>query len=303
MSGIPAHMRDHVDAQERAAAHAEKQAFLFFALPLLVVCLFSLVVGLLGGNDSYISFMAAYPLLAAFFLFSRRSSLTRGGNLVVLEMQGWRKACETYRADLYEDMHDLCKKAGLAPVALYVQQTKELNAGAVGTKKDEYAIMVTSALLEELSRDEVRAVLAHEISHLVNEDNQRITRIAATMDTLGAIMAVHVMFILLQVMVGVSAGMNWFALMVMVVTLYGLVCARRKTIYALFAAMRSREYLADAGGASLIGHKAMAAGLGALLKHEGTLPESLGIMKKWRTHPDPQKRLCALLTGSPDHTE
>ncbi|MGE0408195.1 MAG: M48 family metallopeptidase [Amphiplicatus sp.] len=72
--------------------------------------------------------------------------------------------------ELYNLLENLCISRGLAMPKLNVIETDALNAFASGISAKNYAVTVTRGLLDRLDRDELEAVLAHELTHIINRD-------------------------------------------------------------------------------------------------------------------------------------
>jgi heat shock protein HtpX len=71
---------------------------------------------------------------------------------------------------LYDLIENLCISRGLPVPSLYIVETDAMNAYASGIDQKSYAITVTRGLLNGLNRDELEAVLAHELTHIMNRD-------------------------------------------------------------------------------------------------------------------------------------
>ncbi len=74
--------------------------------------------------------------------------------------------------ELYNLLENLCISRGLTMPRLYVIDTAVMNAYASGIDDKSYAITVTSGLLQTLDRDELEAVLAHELTHIIDRDTR-----------------------------------------------------------------------------------------------------------------------------------
>jgi len=72
--------------------------------------------------------------------------------------------------EYYAIVRDLSERAGIAMPRLYVTPDVQPNAFATGRNPDHSAVAVTAGLLAILDRDELRGVLAHELSHITNRD-------------------------------------------------------------------------------------------------------------------------------------
>src|SRR6202034_365962 len=74
--------------------------------------------------------------------------------------------------ELYNLVENLCISRGLKVPRLYIVETDAMNAYASGIDERSYAITVTSGLLAVLNRDELEAVLAHELTHIMERDTR-----------------------------------------------------------------------------------------------------------------------------------
>lgn len=72
--------------------------------------------------------------------------------------------------ELYNLLENLCISRGLKTPNLYIIDTAAMNAYASGIDDKSYAITVTSGLLQRLNRDELEAVLGHELTHIIDRD-------------------------------------------------------------------------------------------------------------------------------------
>lgn len=144
---------------------------------------------------------------------------------------------------LYKILEPLCISRGLAVPKLYVIETDAMNAYASGIDQRSYAITVTSGLLDTLNDAELEAVLAHELSHVLNRDTRLLI---VTILFVGIIS-----FIAQLCWRGMSArNSESGGAMALVVALVGAV-AYVLALILRFAISRRREYLADAGSVEL----------------------------------------------------
>jgi heat shock protein HtpX len=85
---------------------------------------------------------------------------------------GAQPVSRTDQPDLYNLLENLCISRGLQMPKLYTIDTDVMNAYASGIDQKSYAITVTSGLLQALDRDELEAVLAHELTHIIDRDTR-----------------------------------------------------------------------------------------------------------------------------------
>jgi len=159
-----------------------------------------------------------------------------------------REASEADAPELYSMVKDLALRAGLPMPRLYVIPGNAPNAFATGRNEHHAAVAVTEGILGLLNRDELEGVLSHELTHIKNHDIL-ISSIAATVA--GAIMMLAGMARWAAIF-GVGRdddeeGGGIVGLIVMAV-----LAPIAATIIQM-AISRSREYLADEGGARISG--------------------------------------------------
>jgi heat shock protein HtpX len=157
-------------------------------------------------------------------------------------------------ARLVEMVNELAKRAAIPAPWLFEVQDKQPNAFAIGRDPAHAAIVITTALARRLNEDELRAVLGHEISHIVNRDTLSAT-IGATL--LSAIAALA----LLLGVVGLAARRNGGGALIVLAIL-----APVAGLVLHLAMSRSQEYRADHEGARLCGAEHL---ISALIKLDG----------------------------------
>lgn len=169
----------------------------------------------------------------------------------------------------------------------------EMNAFATGAFKNSALVAVSTGLLEKMSRDEVEAVLAHEMSHVNNGD-------MITMTLLQGLANTFVIFVSRLVASAFKNGLARFA--VRIGLQIGLMFLASLVIFWF---SRRREYAADAGAAALVGAPKMIAALKRLqapVAEEDELPEDLVVFgisggnkdSFMSTHPSLENRILAL---------
>jgi heat shock protein HtpX len=148
----------------------------------------------------------------------------------------------------YAIVRELTEKAGLPMPKLYVSPEPQPNAFATGRNPHHAAVAVTQGILQVLDWDELRGVLAHEISHVGNRD--------ILISSVAAAIALMITFVARMAMWGAifggggrddDNGGNIFGLIAM------MILAPIAAAILQMALSRSREYEADRSGARLIG--------------------------------------------------
>lgn len=221
---------------------------------------------------------------------------------------------------LYTLLENLCISRGLTVPRLSIIETDALNAYASGLSESQYAITVTRGLMNTMTRDELEAVLAHELTHIRNKDVQMMVTaiiIAGFISFFG-----ELVFRWLQFAPYRSSGSssrnnekgNSGAAIAFLVALALVVVAWVLSIVIRFALSRSREYLADAGAVELT--KNPDAMISALMKISGNsdlkaAPSSVmemcvdnprhGFASLLATHPPIEKRIEALVRHAGGH--
>jgi heat shock protein HtpX len=214
-----------------------KTAFLLTVLTLFLVW----IGNLLGGQQGMI---LAFILALAMNFFSYWYS-----DKIVLRMYRAREVSEADFPQLYGVVRQLSEEARLPVPKVYIIPEQAPNAFATGRNPEHAVIAVTEGLLQTMSDEEATGVLAHEMAHIKNRDIL-IGTIAATMA--GAIMILASMARWSAFFGGASGdddegGLGFLGVMVM------SILAPLAAMMIQMAVSRSREYQADATGASLAG--------------------------------------------------
>jgi len=190
---------------------------------------------------------------------------------------------------------------GMPEVALY---DGEPNAFATGAFRNSALVAVSTGLLHSMSRDEVEAVIGHEISHVANGDMVTMTLIQGVMNTFVVFLSRVIGYFVDKVVLRnerEGAGMGYYITTIVLDIVLGVLAA---VVVAWFS--RHREYRADAGAAALMGRKQpminALARLGGL--DPGQLPQSVatmgisgrpsGLMALFSSHPPIEDRIRAL---------
>lgn len=219
----------------------------YFKTTLLLVALTLLLLwvgGMVGGRDGVVfAFVIAMGMNFFSYWFSDK---------IVLMMYKAKEVTEQESSDYYRIVKELTARAGLPMPKMYIIPTNAMNAFATGRNPRHAAVAVTEGMLGSLSREELKGVLGHELSHVKNRDIL-ISAIVATVA--GAIMMLANMARYAAIFGGYGGGRNeeenrggGFAM------LFLAVLAPIAALLIQMAISRSREYAADKGGAQIAGN-------------------------------------------------
>src|SRR5215468_3544146 len=159
-----------------------KTVLLMVSLTVLLV----LVGGAIGGRQGTIfAFVFSLLLNAVNYWFSDK---------IVLRMYGAREVTEAEAPLLYSVTHELAVRGNTPMPRVYIIPSDAPNAFATGRNPQHAAVAATEGILKLLNRDELTAVMAHELSHVHNRDILISTMAAAIAGTITMIANVFFMF-------------------------------------------------------------------------------------------------------------
>jgi heat shock protein HtpX len=274
--------------------------FKTFFLMLVLTVLFVLVGSAVGGRNGAIYAFVFAGLMNFFsYWFSDK---------IVLRMYGAHEVTQSEAPELYGIVAELTSKASLPMPKVYIMENDTPNAFATGRNPEHAAVAVTSGIMRILSKDELMGVIGHELSHVKHRDIL-VSTIAATMAGAIAMIARIAQF---GALFGGGrssddeggGGGNFLSVLIF-------------SIMASFAAMliqlaisRSREYLADEGGAHLAHPLSLARALGKLDTAARKIPMEAnpstahmfivnplrggGVLSLFSTHPPIEQRIARL---------
>ena len=232
----------------------------------------------------------------------------------VLAATGARPANPQVRAEklLMDRVEEMAIASGLPKPRVFVQDSKDINAFATGTKPENAVVCVTQGALDQLDQEELQGVLGHELSHVLNRD------ILLSTITLGVVGTI-------ALLAEIALRALWWGggrrggggrdrgggnAILLVIALIAVVLAPLFSRLVYLAMSRRREYLADASGVQLTRNPVGLAS--ALRKIAGDLPDdpkgsktaaALYIVNPWAhieldsvfsTHPPLKERVARL---------
>ncbi|MBP5590691.1 M48 family metallopeptidase [bacterium] len=174
---------------------------------------------------------------------------------------------------LYNIVEEMKIAAGLAVMPeIYIVQSSGLNAFATGIRPEKTAICVTSGLVENLTRDELQGVIAHEMSHILNRDVLFMTFAGVMLGTITMLSNVMLRGTVLansnnrrsRKKGGFSGG---HPIVILIILIFAIVAPILARIF-YFTISKKREYLADASAARLTRYPiGLASALQKIAKH------------------------------------
>ena len=170
---------------------------------------------------------------------------------IIHRATGAKPVTRDQQPKLYDLIENLCISRGLAVPRLYLVDTEAMNAYASGIDAKSYAITVTSGLLNQLTPDELEAVLAHELTHIMERDCRLLI---VTVVIVGMISFLTQMLWRSLRLVSFARIRGKGAIAVLVLMFIAAVAFAIGYMLALilrFAISRRREFQADAGSVDL----------------------------------------------------
>lgn len=192
---------------------------------------------------------------------------------VVMSMNGARQVTEAEAPDLYHVVEDMAMVAQVPMPRVYIVEDSSPNAFATGSKPENAAVAATTGLLNLMNREELEAVIGHEVSHIRNYDI-RISTIAVALAS-----AVTMLSSLAGRMMWFGGGSrrrdsrdndNGLGILMLILSLIAIILAPLAATLVQLAISRQREFLADASSVELTRNPQGM--INALLKLENSEP-------------------------------
>jgi heat shock protein HtpX len=290
-----------------------KRVVLFLATNLAVIVLLSVVINLFGLNQwlaaegidytGLLVFSAVVGFAGSFIslLMSKTAAKWSTGAHVIDGSEG---STEYW---LVQTVKRLADKAGIGMPEVAVYEGAP-NAFATGAFRNSSLVAVSTGLLQSMSKEEVEAVLGHEIGHVANGDMVTLTLIQGVVNTFVVFLARVVGFFVDKAIFRTERGVGpgFYVTVLVCEIVFGILAS---IIVAWFS--RQREFRADAASADLLGTPRpmmhALARLGGL--EPGALPPAIqtagitnkpsGIMALFSTHPPVEERIAALQARAP----
>jgi heat shock protein HtpX len=287
---------------------------LFLATNLAILLVANITLSLLGFN----SFMAANGIdlnLQALLVFCAVFGIS--GSLISLFLSKWmaKRAMRVHVIEtpaneperwLVNEVKALAEKTGIGMPEVGIFTSEPANAFATGWNRNDALVAVSTGLLSRFKKDEVRAVLAHEIGHVANGDMVTLSLIQGVVNTFVLFFSRIIGHTVDRVIFKNERGhgVGYYMTTLFAELILGVLASM---IVMWFS--RWREFRADAAGASLAGTPTMIAALARLKAEQGQpsqMPDTLaafgirdgglkqGLMKLFMSHPPLETRIEAL---------
>ena len=289
-----------------------KRIFLFVATNIAVLLVLSVSMRLLG-LEGYLYQQGVNLNYNALLLFAAVFGF--GGSLISLAMSKWtakrftgarvieqpQDATETW---LLDTVRHHAQRAGIAMPEVAVYDAPDMNAFATGARRNNALVAVSTGLLQSMKRDEVEAVLGHEITHVANGDMVTLALIQGVVNTFVIFLSRVIGYVVDRVVFKTERGhgLGFWITVIVAQILLGILAS---IIVMWFS--RQREFRADAGGARLAGTQKMIGALERLKLGVGQphLPDQLaafgisggigqGLKRLFMSHPPLEERIAAL---------
>lgn len=288
-----------------------KRIFLFVLTNLAVMAVLLVTTRILGvdrfltANGLNMTALAGFSLVMGFggaiisLLISKPMAKFSTGARVINQPQNADEAWIVQTVERFANQANI----GMPEVAIF---EGEPNAFATGAFKNSALVAVSTGLLRNMTRDEVEAVIGHEVAHIANGDMVTMTLIQGVMNTFVVFLSRVIGYLVDSFLrkgdnQSSGPGMGYYITTIVMDIVLGVLAAM---IVAWFS--RQREFRADAGAAQLMGRKQpminALARLGGLTP--GELPKTMqamgiagGLGKWFSTHPPIEERIAALQRG------
>ncbi|MDB5769112.1 MAG: heat shock protease, integral rane protein [Collimonas fungivorans] len=285
-----------------------KRIFLFLATNIAVMVVMSIVLSLLGVDRFLTRNGLNLPMLMVFSLVVGFTG-SIFSLLISKQMAKWSTGARIITTPsnstelwLVDTVTKLAQRAGIGMPEVAVYQG-DPNAFATGAFKNSALVAVSTGLLESMTKEEVEAVLGHEIAHIANGDMVTMTLIQGVVNTFVVFLSRVIGYAVDRALSrgnNDGPGIGYMATVLVSQIVLGIGAS---LIVAWFS--RHREFRADAGSAKLLGsalpmQRALAR-LGGV--EPATLPESMaalgindkpGFMALFSSHPPIEQRIAAL---------
>ena len=286
-----------------------RRIFYFIVTNIAILVVLSVVLSVLGVDQ----FLTQEGLnLGSLLVFCAVFGM--GGSFLSLAMSKWiaKRSTGAHVIDqprggieqwLVDTVRRHAQGAGIGMPEVAIFDSPEPNAFATGARRDAALVAVSTGLLQQMNRDEIDAVLGHEVTHVANGDMVTLALIQGVVNTFVLFLARVIGYVVDRTVFRTERGVGpgYFITVIVAQIAFGILAS---IIVMWFS--RQREFRADAGGARLAGREKMIGALEALKGARGApqLPEQLAAFgirggasrfgKLFLSHPPLDERIAAL---------
>jgi heat shock protein HtpX len=289
-----------------------KRVLLFLATNLAIIVVLSITLRLLGV-ERILDAQGVDLDLEALLVFAAIFGM--GGSFISLVLSKWtakrftgarviERPANPTEEWLVETVRRQAQAAGIGMPQVAVFDSPDPNAFATGARRNHALVAVSTGLLQRMRREEVEAVLAHEVSHVGNGDMVTLAVIQGVINTFVIFLSRVIGHIVDRVVFRTERGHGpaFWVTAIIAELVIGLLAS-----LIVFWFSRHREFRADAGGARLAGRERMIGALERLRASYGRepLPDQIaafgisgstrrGLMRLFMTHPPIEERIDRL---------
>ena len=227
---------------DEIARNRIKSVLLMFLFFLLFAAIVFVLVWFFGGGWFAFGLGLVVILIYAILSYSH-------GAKFVLKMSGAQPADPQKYKQLYDTVQGLALAAQLKTPQIYIINDPNPNAFATGRNKNNAYIAVTTGLLAMMNKHELEGVIAHELSHVYNNDIQFMLVAVVFAGVIGLVAGMLRWSLFLGVG-GSREGRGGGGIMILIALVVGLLAPLFAMLLRL-AISRRREYMADANGARI----------------------------------------------------
>jgi heat shock protein HtpX len=286
-----------------------KRIALFLITNLAILVVLSLTLRLLGV-ERILDAQGVRLDLKALLAFA--AVLGMGGSFISLALSKWtakrftgaeviERPSNPTEEWLVQTVRRQASAAGIGTPEVAVFDSPDPNAFATGARRDHALVAVSTGLLQRMGRDEVEAVLGHEVSHVANGDMITLALIQGVVNTFVIFLSRVLGHVVDRVVFRTERGHGpafWITAVIAEMVI-GILAS-----LVVYWFSRRREFRADAGGARLAGRERMIAALERLRASygEARLPDQMaafgisggarrGLLRLFMTHPPLEERI------------
>jgi len=290
-----------------------KRIFLFLATNLAIIVVASITLSLLGVGSfldetgtnlnlqALLIFCFVFGMAGSFIslLLSKTIAKWSAGVQIINEPRNQRENW------LFSEIREMSDKAGIGMPEVGVFPMQQANAFATGWNRNKALVAISEGMLQRFDKDEIRAVLGHEIGHVANGDMVTLALIQGVVNTFVMFLARIIGFAVDRMILKNERGLGigYFLTTIVAEIVLAILAS---TIVFWFS--RKREYRADEAGARLASKNGMINALKRLQAESqvpNQLPESMqafgitsgkkkGFKALFMTHPPLEERIAAL---------